>query len=202
MTRLLGDSAGGDRDARDRLIAMVYQELHTLARQHMGGERGGHTLGATALVSEVYLKLFRGDGASGANPIEPWADRGAFFAAAATAMRRILIDHARAKLTQKRGGRARATLPSFDADAVAAAETLDPAQFMALDEAISRLEQRDARAAQITRLRFFAGLDLAAVAEVVGVSERTVIRDWNVARAWLRDALAHEPERASEEGTA
>lgn len=159
----------------------------------MAGERGGHTLGATALVGEAYMKLFRPAMAEGEARAEPWADRTAFFAAAATAMRRVLIDHARARLTDKRGGKVRRALPNFDADALAAAETLEPAEFLALDEAISRLELRDPRAAQVTRLRFFTGLDMAEVAGLIGVSERTVIRDWNIARAWLRDALQHDP---------
>ncbi|TVQ62432.1 MAG: sigma-70 family RNA polymerase sigma factor [Phycisphaerales bacterium] len=192
VTRLLADSAAGNDEARNRLADMVFAELHAMARVQMASERSGHTLGATALVSEAYLKLFRPPGdADGGRP-EPWADRRAFFAAAVTAMRRVLIDHARAKLTEKRGGSSRRPMPNFDADAVAAAQTLDPSEFLSLDDAISRLEEVDERAAQVTRLRFFAGLSVEAVAELLGVSERTAIRDWIFARAWLRDRLLEE----------
>jgi len=188
ITQLLAASAGGSGEARDRLVEMVFGELHAIARSQMASERSGHTLGATALVSEAYLKLFR-DGEQASSGAELWADRRAFFGAAVMAMRRILIDHARAKMATKRGGTSKRPLPNFDADAVAAAQTLEPSEFLSLDEAISRLEEIDERAAQVTRLRFFAGLGMEAVAEILGVSERTVIRDWNFARAWLHSAL-------------
>ena len=189
ITRLLADSASGDAASRDRLVELVFAELHRLARAQMVSERAGHTLGATALVSEVYLKLFKAGGQGGDPAIEPWADRHAFFAAAVTAMRRILIDHARSRLTAKRGGGARRAMPNFDADALSAARTLEPLEFLSLDEAISRLEGVDERAAQITRLRFFGGMSLEAAADLAGVSERTAIRDWNFARAWLMNHL-------------
>ena len=192
ITRLLSDSASGDERARARLVELLFTELHTLARVQMASEKGGHTLGATALVSEAYLKLFRPGAGEGGSPVEPWADRRAFFAAAVTAMRRVLVDHARARLTKKRGGSSRRPMPNFDADAVAAAESLEPAEFLSLDEAISRLHEVDERAAQVTRLRFFAGLSVEAVAELLEVSDRTVLRDWNFARAWLRDALLED----------
>lgn len=191
ITRLLADSSAGSDEARDRLVGILYKELHSIARGQMAGERSDHTLGATALVSEAYLKLFRPTPVDGAEPIALWADRRAFFAAAVTAMRRVLIDHARARLTEKRGG-TRRKMPHFDADAVAAAQTLDPAEFLSLDEAISRLEEVDERAAKIMRLRFFGGLSVEAVADLLGVSERTAIRDWNFARAWLRERLVEE----------
>ncbi len=189
ITRLLSDSAAGALDARDRLIAVVYQELHTMARARMRDERPGHTLGATALVSETYLRLFRVAGVDGPDQL-PWADRAAFFGAAATAMRRILVDHARAKASQKRGGDAgRSASRRIALDAVEVVETLSPEEFLSLDEAISRLEQIDARAAQVVRLRFFAGQEIAAVAELLNVTDRTIKRDWEFARAWLMQAL-------------
>jgi len=220
ITRLLAASASGSAEARDRLVELVFAELHQLARGQMAGERPGHTLGATVLVNEVYLKLFKpegigaggargaggaggpggaaGDGAAkeagdgGIGAVHPWADRHAFFGAAVMAMRRILVDHARSRLAAKRGGGARRAIPDFDADAVSAAQTLDPSEFLSLDEAIGRLEEVDPRAAQITRLRFFAGMSLEVAAELAGVSTRTAIRDWNFARAWLLDFLGGE----------
>lgn len=191
ITRLLIDSSAGSGEARDRLVSILYSELHAIALVQMAGERSDHTLGATSLVSEAYIKLFLPATVDGAASVVPWADRRAFFAAAVTAMRRVLIDHARARLTEKRGG-ARRRMPYFDADAVAAAQTLDPAEFLSLDEAISRLEEVDERAAQITRLRFFGGLSVEAVADLLGVSVRTAIRDWNFARAWLRERLVED----------
>lgn len=190
ITQLLADVATGSDEARNRLVEILFTELHMLARSQMAAERSGHTLGATALVSEAYMKLFRPLQTDGERTPEPWVDRRAFFAAAVTAMRRVLIDHARARLVAKRGGARR--MPQFDADAVAAAQTLEPSEFLSLDEAISRLEEVDERAAQITRLRFFAGVSVEAAADLVGVSERTAIRDWNFARAWLHDQLAEE----------
>lgn len=172
-----------------------------MARSLMASERPDHTLGATAVVSEAYLRLFRAgrvddDGAGSNGPCGPngpmwpvWPDRGAFFAAAATAMRRVLIDHARARGTLKRGGPGRGVGQRVEADAVAAAASMEPADFLALDEAIQRLEHVDSRAAQVTRMRFFAGLDLDTVAQALEVSPRTAKRDWEFARAWLRRAL-------------
>lgn len=194
ITQLLSASATGSVEARDRLVELVFAELHQLARGQMAGERAGHTLGATVLVNEVYLKLFKPAGArgEGESAPQPWADRHAFYGAAVMAMRRILIDHARSRLAIKRGGGARRAMPDFDADAVSAAHTLDPSEFLSLDEAIARLEEVDPRAAQITRLRFFAGMSLEVAAELAGVSVRTAIRDWNFARAWLLDSLGGE----------
>ncbi len=202
VTRLLAESAEGSEEARDRLVQMVYAELRAIARVQMAGERAGHTLGATALVSEAYLKLFRpaegpggaagGEDGSGDAWGDGWSDRRAFYAAAATAMRRVLIDHARSRLAEKRGGRSRRPSAGFDVDAVAAARALNPSEFLSLDEAMLRLEEVDGRAAQVTRLRFYAGLSVEAAAELMGVSKRTAIRDWNFARAWLHDQLSEE----------
>lgn len=189
LTSLLERSAAGDDEARDRLTSLVFAELHAMARSRMSGERRDHTLGATALVSETYLRLFRHAETGEDTPGPGWGDRRAFFSAAATAMRRILIDHARARESQKRGGRRPGGVLRIEADAVAAAESLEPSEFLSLDEAISRLEEIDERAAQVTRLRFFAGQSVESVAGLLGVSDRTVKRDWDFARAWLRDWL-------------
>ena len=190
MTQLLAASAGGDPIARDRVVEIVYAEIHRMARGQMRGERAEHTLGATGLVHETFLKLFKtpsqGDGMV-------WGDRRAFFSAAATAMRRVLVDHARARNAEKRGGPGR--LARIEADAVAAATSMHPSDFLSLDEAVSRLEEVDARAADVVRLRFYAGRENKEVAELLGVSDRTVKRDWEFARAWLFDAMGNSEVR-------
>lgn len=191
ITRLIESTAAGDDAARDRLVELLYAELRCMAGSLMRGEARDHTLGATALVGETYLRLFRRfEEASGKAPL--WADRRAFFAAASVAMRRVLVDHARAKKAQKRGGPAARRLRTVEIDAISAATSLDPADFLALDEAIQRLDEVDERAAMVTRLRFFGGRDIEAVAGLLGVSARTVKRDWEFARAWLSDQLAEE----------
>lgn len=184
VTRLLSASSGGDDAARDRLVEFVYAEIHRMAQGQMRNERAGHTLGATGLVHETFLKLFRVP-AGGAGLV--WQDRRAFFSAAATAMRRVLVDHARARKAAKRGGGARQA--GFEADAVAAASAMEASEFLSLDEAISRLEGVDARAAEVVRLRFYSGLEVKEVAELLDVSDRTVKRDWEFARAWLYSNL-------------
>jgi len=150
----------------------------------MSGERQGHTLQATALVHEAYLRLLGGSHVR-------WEDRGHFFRAAAEAMRKILIDHARARNADKRGG-GKAAL-SISGVANLAAQP-DPSGFLALDDAIQRLEQVNAQAAAVVRLRFFAGLQESDVAATLGISERTVRRDWAFARGWLRETLERESE--------
>lgn len=165
--------------ALDRLVPLVYDELRALARAHLRRERPDHSLQATALVHEVYLRLL----ASADQP--PWNDRHHFFAAAAEAMRRILIEHARARGREKRGGgRVALELESVD---LATEHDLDTV--LALDDAICRLGVQDPRAADVVRLRFFAGLSVDETAEATGLSVRTVKREWAYARAWLFDAL-------------
>jgi RNA polymerase sigma factor (TIGR02999 family) len=182
VTLLLRAASDGDREAFERLLKVVYQELHGIAQARMRDERRGHTLQATALVSEAYLRLL------GRKDIE-WAGSGHFFRAASEAMRKILIDHARARGAEKRGGGKAALRISNVADL---ADAEDGGGFLALDEAIVRLEGVDPQAASVVRMKFYAGLSDAGVAGALGVSERTVRRDWTFARGWLRDALERE----------
>lgn len=175
-------AAGQRDDAREELLAVVYEQLRRIAGQRMRDERAGHTLEATGLVHEAFLRLLGDEGVS-------WESRGHFYGAAANAMRRILIDHARKRNAEKRGGqRGRVPLSVVDL-----AQDTDPAQILALDEALSTLEQSDPRAASVVRLRFYAGLDVAQTARVLGLSERTVLRDWSYARAVLFEQVSGAP---------
>ncbi len=170
----------------DEFFQQVYEELRTLAHARLRGERAGVTLQSTELVHEAYMRLRPAGGAQ-------WESRGHFFAAAAEAMRRILIDRARARGRHKRGGDPDgrpAERLSLDLLEVAAIADDDDAETMlALDAAIERLEEHDERVARIVRLRFYAGLSVEEAAEVLGVSSRTVMRDWAFARAWLYGEL-------------
>jgi RNA polymerase sigma factor (TIGR02999 family) len=184
VTRILEElrSEGGQppdgRDVLDRLLPVLYEELRTLARAHLRRERPDHSLQATALVHEAYVRLVDARG-------QAWEDGPHFFRAAALAMRRLLVDHARRRGQQKRGGgMIRVTLDGSETKAVLPLEDA-----LALDEAILRLEEQDARMAEVVSLRFFAGLSVEETAKTMGVSERTVKREWAVARAWLFDAL-------------
>jgi RNA polymerase sigma factor (TIGR02999 family) len=174
VTRILEEAGRGNSRASEALLPLVYEELRKLAAHRMTAERSDHTLQATALVHEAYIRLV-------GNRNYPWASRTQFFSAAAEAMRRILIEHARAQKGPRRGG----GLKKWPLDIVDLAATDDPEQILALDEAISRLEKEDADAARVVRLRFFAGLSIAEVAEAEGASSRTVKRDWAYARAFL-----------------
>ena len=179
VTRLVIDAGAGDARAAGELLPLVYEQLRAIAQQRMNGERPEHTLQATALVHEAYLRLV------GNRRIE-WAGRAHFFAAAAEAIRRILLDHAKARSRSKRGGRNRQVAMSI----VDLATEHDPAEILALDEAICRLEAQDERLSQVVRLRFYAGLSVADTAKALGLSERTVKRLWSFARAWLYSELA------------
>ncbi len=183
VTQLLSDLAAGKPDAGHALLPLVYDQLRRAAQQRMAQERSGHTLSATALVHEAYMRLVGDDDVK-------WDGRGHFYAAAAEAMRRILIEHARSRGRVKRGGdRQRVPLNVVDL----AAEP-DPDQIMALDGAIERLAKEDARLAEIVRLRFYAGLSVEETAAALGISDRTVKRDWAFARAWLhREIEKNEP---------
>jgi RNA polymerase sigma factor (TIGR02999 family) len=186
ISRELRAAAGGDPESAGRLLPLVYRELRALARARMRRERQGHTLQATELVHEAYLRLVR-------DPETDWQGRVHFFAAAAEAMRRILIEHARARARLKRGGDAeghppRKTALTMGGVADLAVET-DLEEVMALDDAVRRLEAQDERMAKVVRLRFYAGLSIEETAATLNVAPRTVKRDWTFARAWLFEAL-------------
>lgn len=174
LTHLLKQASQGKSLSAAGLLPLVYEELRKLATCRMAGERADHTLQATALVHEAYLRLLGGHD-------HDWANRAQFFVAAAEAMRRILIEHARAFRGPRRGG----GLRKWPADVIDLATVEDPEQILALDEAVSRLEQQDADAARVVRLRFYAGLSIEETAGVMGISARTVKRDWSFARAFL-----------------
>ncbi len=178
VTQILTQLGRGDRAAADRLLPVVYDELRRLAEAHLRTERPDHTLQATALVHEAWLRLV--------NQTEvTWKDRAHFFAVAATAIRRVLVDHARTHRAEKRGG-AQQRIPLDDTPARAAPEPVD---LIALNDALDRLAQHDPRKSQVVELRFFGGLDIAETAEALGVSHATVERDWTYARAWLYSEL-------------
>lgn len=174
VTRVLAQVAAGDHRATDEFFGLVYGELRRLARSKMAGERVGQTLTPTALVNEAYLRLIGTEGAG-------WQTRRHFFGAAAEAMRRILVDRARRKHAEKRGGARRKT----DLDqALVVSEPPSP-DLLTLDEALSRLEQRDAQMSRVVKLRYFAGLTVEEVAAALDTSPRTVDRLWRGAKAWL-----------------
>jgi RNA polymerase sigma factor (TIGR02999 family) len=172
VTRLLDAAAAGDRQAAADLLPAVYAELRDLAAVRLADEKAGHTLQPTALVHEAYLRLV-GD--------QQFAHRGHFFAAAAEAMRRILIDHARKKATRKRGGAGERV--DLDPEHFAAPDR--PDDLLALDEALDQLERDEPQVAALVKLRYFAGLTIPQAAEAVGVSPRTADAWWAFARAWL-----------------
>jgi len=179
ITRILAGMRDCDRkEAMGRLVPLLYDELRGLARAQLARERPDHTLQATALVNEAYVRLL---GAS--EP--PWNDRSHFFRAAAEAMRRILIEHARKRGRAKRGG-GRVRVELRDAHLT---DEQDLDELLALDEAFRRLDEQDPRAADVVRLRYYAGLSVADTARALDLSERTVKRDWTLARAWLYEAL-------------
>jgi RNA polymerase sigma factor (TIGR02999 family) len=185
VTRILAAIEQGDPQAAEQLLPLVYDELRRLAAARLDREAPGQTLDATALVHEAYLRLVDVDGA------RPWNGRGHFFAAAAEAMRRILIDQARRKCGQRRGGarRRRELLDEHLIEAPLNEELLD------LDEALSRLAVADPQAAELVKLRVFAGMSVEEVAQLQGTSPRTVKRNWAYARAWLGRELASYDER-------
>lgn len=181
ITQMLSDVTSGRPEAPGELLRCVYEQLRVIANNRMAGERSGHTLQATALVNEAYLRLV-------GNREVNWRDRGHFYSAAAEAMRRILIDHARRRGAEIRGG-GRHHLP-LDVCDLAAND--DPKQILALDQALLRLQEHDAGAVEIVRLRFFAGLNIEEIAVALGVSESTVNREWTFARAMLYRFLEEE----------
>jgi RNA polymerase sigma factor (TIGR02999 family) len=181
LTRLMGDFAAGDARAANELFSHVYQTLKLIARQHMASERPSHTLQATALVHECYLRLF-GDSSL------RFEARAQFYHAVAQAMRRVLIEHARSRGAQKRDGK-RKRLNVELADVLSLAAESDPDQIMAVDEAVNQLEKESPELAEMVRLRFYAGLSIEETAKLLGVSARTVNRDWTYARVCLFKVL-------------
>lgn len=174
VTALLTRLSGGDKSVIERLMPLVYDELHRRASSFMRQERPDHTLQPTALVHETYLKLVEQRAAT-------FKNRAHFFALAATLMRRILIDHARARLSAKRSGE-QSPAALLNADQL---RTDTPRGLLAVDEALKRLRTLDPRQEQIVEMRFFGGLTVKETAEVLGVSTRTIEREWTIARAWL-----------------
>jgi RNA polymerase sigma factor (TIGR02999 family) len=178
VTRILSAIEAGDPKAAQRLLPLVYAELRRLAASRLVREKPGQTLQATALVHEAYLRLVGGDAPA------RWDGRGHFFAAAAEAMRRILIDQARRKKSEKAGGQLR-RVNLDDADLMAPSDNQDPDRLLALDEALREFEIEDPLKAQLVKLRYFTGLPLADAAAALGISLATAKRHWVYARSWL-----------------
>jgi len=175
VTLLLRKLQGGDEGVKEDLLPLLYRELHVLAHRQMAGERRGHTLQTTALIHEAYLRLVE-------RPSAPWEGRGHFLRLAARCMRRILVEHARARAALKAGG---------DRNRVVLDEALLQCEergvdVIAVHDALTKLGATDQELSEVVEMRFFAGLDFAEIAEPLGVTERTVYRRWCLARAWLR----------------
>jgi RNA polymerase sigma factor (TIGR02999 family) len=186
VTRILSSIEQGDAGASEQLLPLVYDELRRLAAQKLAREKPGQTLQATALVHEAYLRLV------GTGDDLRWENRGHFFAAAAEAMRRILVETARRRKRWKRGGdRARAELLEADL-----AVDDPPDEILAVDEALARLAAEDAQAAELVKLRYFAGLSVEEAAQSLGLSRATAYRHWTYARAWVRCEVLGEPDHA------
>ena len=183
VTRLLNRLQKGDRGAESQLVPLVYGELRRLASAFMRHERPGHTLQSTALVHEAYIRLSDQKNIS-------WQNRAHFFAVAAQLMRRILVDHARARLAQKRGARPE----MIQVDEAYAFTPERSNELLALDEALNRLGAQDPRTLQVVELRFFGGLTVEETAEAMGIAPRTVKREWSFGRAWLKGELEAKAE--------
>ena len=188
VTRILSAIETGDPHAADQLLPLVYDELRRLAAQKLAHEAPGQTLDATALVHEAYLRLAECGGSKSAGKEPHWDSRGHFFAAAAEAMRRILVERARFKAARKHGGNRQ----RLDLDQIDAARDDRSPELLALDEALTRLEQHDAQAARLVKLRYFAGLTHQQAADALGISRRAADRLWALARAWLYQRLSAE----------
>ena len=184
VTRILLDIEQGNTKAAEQLLPLVYEELRKLAAQKLAHEKPGQTLQATALVHEAYLRLVGGE------PDAPWNGRGHFIAAAAEAMRRILVENARRKAAIKAGG-GRERVELAEAELAITGPRLD---LLALDEALAGLEAKDKRKADLIKLRFFAGLTVEQAAQALGISTSTADNDWAYARGWLRLAMLGDDE--------
>jgi len=182
ITELLEQWSVGNQSALDRLYPLVYEELRRLARSYMKREQKGHTLQTTALINEAYVRLVDQHNVH-------WENRSHFFAISAQIMRRILVDHARRYLQAKRGGGALRV--SLDEVMIVASERSE--EVLMLDEALGNLARVDPRRCQVVELRYFAGLNNEEIASVLKISENTVTRDWNLARAWLYQQLGGAP---------
>jgi len=185
VTGLLVSAEAGDTDALGRALPLIYDELHDLARRHMGHERAGHTLTPTALVHEAYLKLVDQTRVS-------WQGQGQFLGVASLAMRRILVNHARDRHRLKRGGNAPRLSLTEGLEVAAPGAEHDDDFIIRLDELLDRLAQFDPRSARVVECRFFAGLGVDETASALGIAAATVKRDWTLARAWLRRELGQE----------
>ncbi len=179
VTQMLHDWSDGDQEVLDKLIPIVYEELRRQAARYLRRERPGHTLQTTALIHEAYLRLIDQKNVR-------WQNRAHFYAISAQLMRRILVDHARSRQAAKRGG-SDIKLPLEEAIIASEGREVD---LVALDEALERLAAIDQQQSRVVELRFFSGLSVEETAEVLGVSPRTVKRDWNVAKAWLRREIS------------
>lgn len=189
VTRILSSIEQGDRAASEQLLPLVYQELRKLAARRLAAEQPGQTIQATALVHEVYLRLVD------AEHQQHWDSRGHFFAAAAQAMRRILLDNARRRKSLKRGG----ALNRVDAELASLAIAEEPLDLIELDRALTKLAVLHARKAQLVELRFFSGLTMEQAAAAIGISVATAQRDWTYARAWLhREMNSESPKQAAD----
>jgi RNA polymerase sigma factor (TIGR02999 family) len=178
VTQLLVAWSNGDEAARDQLIPLVYEELHRLAHQYMNHERPGHTLQTSALVNEAFVRLVDQRNVH-------WQNRAHFFGIAAQMMRRILVDYARTRQAEKRGGNV--VVITLNEELIVSDEQND--EVVALDDALKRLVQLDQRKCQIVELRFFAGLSIEETAEVIGLSPGSIMREWTLAKAWLRKEI-------------
>ncbi|HMF11828.1 MAG TPA: ECF-type sigma factor [Gemmataceae bacterium] len=190
VTRILSAIEQGDPHATEQLLPLVYDELRKLAAQRLAGEKSGQTLQPTALVHEAYLRLVSSPGRESGELEEHWNSRGHFIAAAAEAMRRILVDNARRKQTEKHGGK-RKRLDFSQAEPITHA---DPDQVLDLDEALKILAGEDPDAAQVAKLRLFAGLSVEEAAQALSLSRAHAYRQWAYARAWLQARLREQPE--------
>jgi len=184
ITQLLLAWSNGEQNALEKLAPLVYAELHRLAHHYMAGERPGHTLQPTALVNEAYLRLIDSSHVR-------WQNRAHFFAISAQLMRRILVDFARSRGYSKRGGKAR-RISLDEAPPIADERSSD---LIALDEAMSALGDFDARKSRVVELRYFGGLSVEETAEVLKVSQETVMRDWRLAKVWLQRELSRTESR-------
>jgi RNA polymerase sigma factor (TIGR02999 family) len=181
VTQLLQAWSGGEESAFEKLVPLVYSELHRLARRYMAREQPGHTLQVTALVNEAYLRLVD-------SPQANWQNRAHFFAVCAQVMRRILVDRARSRRARKRG----LGIPALELDEALVVAQGRSTDLVALDDALKDLAALDQRKGQIVELRFFGGLSVEETAEVLKVSKDTVMRDWKLAKSWLRRELNRE----------